>query len=100
MGERERVLQAVAIPVSIVNNIISKTKGKFFTIGFKKVSDGSCREMTVRTGVRKGIKGTGVTKSTKTRRTVWDSDSNEFRTIPTDRVFYINAGEYRVYSDS
>lgn len=79
----------MAIPTNIVNSIIRGTKGKFFTVGFIKVSDGSYREMTVRTGVKKGIKGTGVRKSTKNRRTVWSSEAKEFRTIPTDQVTYI-----------
>lgn len=71
--------------------IIEHTEGKFFTIHFYKRSDGSLRKMTARTGVKKGVKGTGMKYNPEQHnlQVVFDIRQGEFRAIPLDQIVSI-----------
>ena len=73
---------------SMLRNIISATKGQFFSVRFVK-ENGSMRNMICRTGVKKGIKGTGYPMSESKKLIRWrvyDMNKKAYRTIPIDRI--------------
>lgn len=72
---------------------ITETKGKFFSITFTK-ADGSVRVMVARTGVKKGVKGTGTKKPLADNLIkVYDVIAKGFRTINLDRVRSFKCGD-------
>ena len=80
-----------------VKNVINLTNGKIFRINFKK-ADGTIRKMICRTSVKKGVNGNGHAMSEDKqaiRRRVFDMQKGEFRTIPIDRVIFINFKSHR-----
>ena len=71
-------------PVEEAKKLLNATNGRFFHVTFLK-ADGSIREMTCRTGVKIGVKGTGhAIKADTPAMRVWDVNKGAFRTIPTD----------------
>ena len=70
--------------------IINNTKGKFFTVTFVK-KDGTIRTMTARTGVRKGVTGTGLkfNPSERNLKVVWSCDAETFRMININTILNI-----------
>ena len=77
-----------------IQSIINENSGKFFTVKFHKI-DGSIRKMNCRTGVYKFLKGGDLSYRPKDKpnlRIVFDMQSNGYRTINLDKVFYIKAG--------
>lgn len=70
-----------------INELINSTKGKFFTATFTK-KDGTKRRLTGRTGVSKGVKGTGLkfTPSDKNLQVVWSCDAQSFRMINLETI--------------
>lgn len=70
--------------------IINNTAGKFFTVTFVK-KDGTIRTMTARTGVKKGVKGTGLkfNPSEKNLKVVWSCDAETFRAIKLNSILGI-----------
>lgn len=82
----------------IVKTIINNSKGRFFTVTFKK-ADGSLRKMTARTGVNKGITGTGHSRSELVKDTyalVWACDAENFRNVNYDTVESFKMGKLDV----
>lgn len=64
-----------------VRTFIAETRGKFFHIHFIKVDD-SLRQMTCRTGVKVGIKGTGTNHAKEHGYiTVYDVRRRNYRNI-------------------
>ena len=71
--------------------MISGTKGKFFRVTFIK-ANGEIRTMQARTGVKKGVKGTGYKLNPGTNAVrVSDIRKGAFRTIPCSRVISMTA---------
>ena len=70
--------------------IINNTAGKFFTVTFIK-KDGTIRTMTARTGVRKGVTGTGLkfNPSERNLKVVWSCDAETFRMININTILSI-----------
>lgn len=70
--------------------IINNTRGKFFTVTFVK-KDGTIRTMTARTGVKKGVTGTGLkfNPSERNLKVVWSCDAKTFRMININTILGI-----------
>ncbi|MFW6130449.1 MAG: hypothetical protein ACOC56_04620 [Atribacterota bacterium] len=63
-------------------NMIKESNGKFMTVVFTKRSTGENRKMNCRTGVKKGVKGSGKRRAQKDGLiTVYDMSKKGFRTI-------------------
>ena len=64
--------------------------GRIFSANFTK-ADGSERVMCCRIGVRKNLKGKGLSYDPVKKRmvVVWDMNANGYRTIATDRLNWI-----------
>lgn len=76
-------------PSTIVN-----TRGKIFRVDFIK-TDGSCRTMFARTGVKRYLKG-GENKAIIGKPhmvVVWDVVNKGYRTINCDNVTYFKCGK-------
>lgn len=72
---------------------IRETKGKFFTVVFRKRSDGTLRTLNGRIGVAKYVKGTGKSFSASCRLiTVWDAK------VPDKETAYRCFGEESIIS--
>ena len=73
--------------------IIQKSKGKFITVAFVKRSTGEVRRMNCRTGVTKGVTGTGkaFNDSDKGLVTVWDAKISQFRSIPLENIIKVTS---------
>ena len=67
------------------------TDGRFFRMTYQK-KDGSIRNLTVRTGVSKGVKGTGRAYDPKDYGliTVWEASSECFKAINPDQILEIS----------
>ena len=82
----------------IYRSIIGGTKGKFFSVKFKK-ANGEIRDMNCRAFVKKDVKGTGYPMS-KTKQLirwrVWDLQKKGWRTIPIDRIISIKTSGLKV----
>ena len=75
-----------------IKDMITSTKGKFFTVTFIK-ANGEKRRMTARTGVKKGLKGVGKGWTKDNVVDVYDVTIKAFRSINTDRVLSFKCGE-------
>ena len=78
--------------------VIRGFRGKLFVANFTK-KDGSKRKMVCRTGVSKGIKGTGTYSHTRdlsrSNITVYEfANGGQYRVIPLDRLHTIKCGKY------
>ena len=77
-----------------MRHFINQTKGKFFTIDYKK-ADGTTRKMLARTGVRKGLVGTG--RSTPSHLiSVYDVANKGYRSINPENVLIFKCGDMEV----
>ena len=68
--------------------LIRNFGGKIFSAEFIK-ANGEHRKMVCRTGVRKGVKGTGTSNTNRLHSssiTVFDIQKDAFRSIPLDRL--------------
>lgn len=82
----------------LLRTIIGGTKGQIFSVKFIK-ENGDIRDMVCRTGVSKGIKGTGYSMSAAKRLVrwrVWDFGVKGWRTIPIDRIISIKASRLKI----
>lgn len=79
---------------------IKKTNGLIFCVKFVK-KDGTVRSMIARTGVKKGVKGTGkplAEDSTVLR--IFDMQKKEFRSFDCARVLYVKCGAFIYNAES
>lgn len=77
-----------------MRHFINQTKGKFFTINYQK-TDGQVRKMVARTGVRKGLLGTG--KPTPQHLvSVYDVVNKGYRSINPENVLSFKCGNMEV----
>jgi|TARA_R110002020_G_scaffold58337_6_gene159868 hypothetical protein len=82
----------------IVLNAINQSKGKFFTVEFKKRTNGEDRTMLCRTGVSKGVTGSGLRFNPLDRglQVVWDCHKNSYRMISLDSVSKIKVNKLKI----
>ena len=68
--------------------LIASTNGAFFSVSFVK-ADGTHRDMVCRLGVRKGVKGVGMSYDPKDRdlRPVFDVAKRDYRMIPLNTLY-------------
>ncbi len=77
-----------------MRHFINQTQGKFFTINYRK-ADGTTRKMLARTGVKKGLLGTG--KSTPSHLvSVYDVVNKGYRSINPENVLSFKCGNMEV----
>jgi hypothetical protein len=73
--------------------------GKFFSVLFKKRSDGKDRRMTARFAVTKGVKGTGTFTAEQKQEqgliTVYEVPEREFKNIPLEGLKKLTIGGVR-----
>ena len=72
--------------------LFEATKGAFFTCTFRK-KDGTLRKMVARTGVKKGLTGTGRTWEKENLVTVWDIEAKGYRHINLETLSSIRCGK-------
>lgn len=71
---------------------IGKTKGRIFSVGYNK-KNGECRRVICRTGVKKGVKGTGTWMYDRTKYVkVYDMHNRGFRTLILDSITDVKCG--------
>ena len=68
-----------------MRSIIEATKGRFFTIVYRK-RDGTIRRMNCRTGVVRYVKGSGLPRNNADLVTVYDVQMKGYRSINTNRI--------------
>lgn len=90
-----------------MQEIIDRNAGRFISVRFVKKSTGEVRQMTFRTNVKKGIKGTGLSfnPQEKQLKPVYDvkeaqkthDPSQSWRMVPLDngRIIEVKAGGKR-----
>ncbi len=81
-----------------LSNLIYSKKNKIFSCVFIK-KDGSVRNMNCRVGVKKGIKGTGKSRSNNYNSylTVFDMNKGNYRMINLTTMLIINIGGKQYY---
>ena len=67
------------------NRTILKTNGRIFALDYEK-TDGTLRRVIARTGVRKGVKGTGRDYNKAVYVKVYDMHRKGFRTLILDSI--------------
>ena len=84
--------------IDAVKNTIDATKGRFFIVTFIK-ADGTIRKMITRTGVKKGIKGTGVPMKSADAIRLYDVNIQQYRTVKPSNVIGVQCGKLS-YNDN
>jgi hypothetical protein len=81
------------VPRQEALQILRSTNGKFFTVTFKKKDD-SIRTINCRLGVRRGVKGTGMSFDPTSRKLlpVWEVKKG-FRMINLARIIDATVGD-------
>lgn len=83
----------------VATELINKSKGKIFTVTFRK-KNGESRVMNCRLGVKKGVNGKGMNynPSIKAMKPVFDMQIKEWRmlNLETIRELNINKEKYMV----
>jgi len=71
-----------------LRSLINYTNGTIFSVTFTKRTTGEERKMVCRTGVRKGVKGVGMSYDPKEKDlvVVFDMQKKGFRTIPLEGI--------------
>lgn len=78
--------------IQMMKTLIDSTKGKFFVINFVK-SNGEVRKMLTRTGVSKGVKGTGLSNTKENILRAYDLSIGQWRSINLETVQSIKCGK-------
>jgi hypothetical protein len=79
---------------------IFESKGRVFSVVFRKRTDGTLRKMNARIGVRKGVKGVGMAYdatqagliTVHTMAGDQDDDGGGHRNIPADGIRWLKIG--------
>ena len=81
-----------------LSNLINRNRNRIFSCVFVK-KDGSFRTMNCRTGVKKGVKGTGksISSPSNSYLTVFDMIKDQFRVVNLETVLMINIGGKQYY---
>ncbi|RKY40186.1 MAG: hypothetical protein DRP85_09075 [Candidatus Makaraimicrobium thalassicum] len=71
-----------------ISSLIGSTNGTIFSVTFIKRTTGEERKMVCRTGVKKGVKGVGMSYDPKEKDliVVFDMQKRGFRMIPLENV--------------
>jgi hypothetical protein len=76
-----------------VEGIVSLTHGQFFSIAFRKRSDGSYRKLVARTGVKKFLRGGKPSYNPYEKNLIpvwcpasWDPPDMGYRSVPVESV--------------
>lgn len=77
-----------------VEPLLKSTKGKFFTITFKKRTNGNIRVMNARLGVKAYLKGGTLPYNAAAKKLlpVFDVNKKQYRAIPLDGISQIKLG--------
>lgn len=78
--------------IQMIKTLIDSTKGKFFVINFVK-SNGEVRKMLTRTGISKGVKGTGLPNTKENILRAYDLSIGQWRSINLETVQSIKCGK-------
>jgi hypothetical protein len=78
--------------IQMMKTLIDSTKGRFFVINFVK-SNGEVRKMLTRTGVSKGVKGTGLPNTKENILRAYDLSIGQWRSINLETVQKIKCGK-------
>lgn len=78
--------------IQLMKTLIDSTRGKFFVINFIK-KDGTVRKMLTRTGVSKGVKGTGLPNTKENILRAYDLSIGQWRSINLETVQSIKCGK-------
>lgn len=86
-------IKAVSKETITPQDIIKRTKGKFFTVEFVKRTTGELRKMNCRTGVSKGVKGVGKLYDPEEKGVVvvWDTQKKAFRSISIEGIISVTS---------
>ncbi len=86
--------QVQVTPRSEARRILQDAGGRFFTATFIKRTDGRPRVLNGRTGVRKDVKGVGLSFNPAERglMTVWDTQKKDWRMINLDKILTASVG--------
>jgi hypothetical protein len=88
---RQKKVKPQTIKRVRLETFIRRLDGRLFTVEFIK-QDKTKRQMTARTGVKKGVKGTGHPNGVATSCIkVFDMGKNEYRQINLETVLTISA---------
>ena len=68
-----------------MRSIIEATKGRFFTLVYRKADD-TIRRMNCRTGVVRYVKGTGLPRKNADLVTIYDVQLKGYRSININRI--------------
>lgn len=84
----------VTITKAQVAPTLKGTKGKFFTITFKKRTNGNIRVMNARLGVKAYLKGGTLPydAASKNLLPVFDVNKRKYRVVPLDSISQIKVG--------
>lgn len=78
--------------IQMIKTLIDSTRGKFFVVQFVK-SNGEVRKMLTRTGVSKGVKGTGLPNTKENILRVYDVSIGQWRSVNLETVQKIKCGK-------
>lgn len=78
--------------IQMMKNLIDSTKGRFFVVEFVK-SNGELRKMLTRTGIKKGVLGTGLPNTKENILRVYDVSIGQWRSVNLETVQSIKCGK-------
>ena len=82
------MVQIKKIKQSEAMNMISNSKGRYLSVKFNKRSTGEPRTISGRIGVKKNVKGVGLSYNLKEKGlwTIWDNQDRIHKSIPQEIV--------------
>lgn len=78
--------------IQMMKTLIDSTRGRFFVVQFIK-SSGEVRKMLTRTGISKGVKGTGLPNTKENILRAYDLSIGQWRSINLETVKSIKCGK-------
>ena len=78
--------------IQMMKTLIDSTKGRFYVVQFIK-SSGEVRKMLTRTGIKKGILGTGLPNTKENILRAYDLSIGQWRSINLETVQKIKCGK-------
>lgn len=78
--------------IQMMKTLIDSTKGRFYVVEYLKL-DGTLRKMLTRTGVSKGVKGTGLPNTKENILRAYDLSIGQWRSINLETVQSIKCGK-------
>lgn len=78
--------------IKLMKTLIDSTRGRFYVVQFIK-SNGEVRKMLTRTGVSKGVKGTGLPNTKENILRAYDLSIGQWRSINLETIQSIKCGK-------